>query len=129
MFFLLTGCCLPKVLSTHGGEVLEEEETLAGRGARPGGSQQCGTSRQPGRASCLLCSPAPLPGFRRGLIRTFLWAQHRIQPFPLPAERRCDGQQACRRQQPQGRWDLGRGLLQAFWCGEATHGGRCLMAP
>lgn len=38
MLFLMSGCCLPKVLSTQGRGVLEE--ALAGHGARLRGSQQ-----------------------------------------------------------------------------------------
>lgn len=52
MLFLLAGCCLAEVLSTQGRGALAEGR--AGRGARLGGSRQRGTSRQPGRASCLL---------------------------------------------------------------------------
>lgn len=102
-------------------------EHLRERGAGGGAGQaQCQARRQPpardfpaGRPGFLFALPAAPrqpPGFRHSLIRTFLWVQHRTQLFPLPAER-CDRQQACRRQQPEGRWYLGRGLLQAFWCG------------
>lgn len=60
-------------------------ERGAGGGA---GWARCQAQRQPQLG--LPGSQARLPvcsGFRHSLIRTFLWVLHRIQLFPLPAER------------------------------------------
>lgn len=74
-----------RLLPSQGAE--HPQERGAGGGTVPG-SEAAGSAGLPGsQAGLPVCSARQPPGFRHSLIRTFLWAQHRNQLFPLPAER------------------------------------------
>lgn len=76
-----------RLLLSQGPEHPGERGAGGGAGWARCQAQRQPAARLPGSQARLPVCSARAPGFRHSLIRTFLWAQHRIQLFPLPAER------------------------------------------